>query len=93
VLDEIFKKIGVQRVPRQYDRENALCCGGVPRAQQREELADELVEKNINDMLSVGAAYCVFNCPFCMATLAQEVAEQGLMPILVSDLVQTALGE
>ena len=93
VLDEIFAKIGAQRVPRKYDRENALCCGGVPRAHQRDELADELVEKNIDDMLSVDAAYCVFNCPFCMATLGQEVAEKGLMPILVSDLVQIALGE
>ena len=88
-----LKKIGADRVPREYDRENALCCGGVPRAHQRDELADELVEKNINDMLRVGASYCVFNCPFCMATLGQEVAEQGLMPILVSDLVQIALGD
>jgi len=93
VLDEIFEKIGAGRVPRKFDRENALCCGGVPRAQQRDELADELVEKNIDDMLAVGATYCVFNCPFCMATMAQEVAERGLMPMLVSDLVLTALGE
>jgi len=93
MLDDIFRKIGAERVPRQYDRENALCCGGVPRAHQRDELADELVEKNISDMLSSGAEYCVFNCPFCMATLGQEVAERGIMPILVSDLVLTALGE
>ena len=93
VLDEIFEKIGAERVPRKHDRENALCCGGVPRAHQRDELADELVEKNITDMLKTGASYCVFNCPFCMATLGQEVAERGLMPILVSDLVQMALGE
>ncbi|MFO8111597.1 MAG: (Fe-S)-binding protein [Desulfosalsimonadaceae bacterium] len=92
-LDEIFEKIGAERVPRTYDRENALCCGGVPRAHQRDELADELVEKNIDDMIRTGATYCVFNCPFCMATLAHEVAERGLMPILVSDLVQIALGE
>jgi Fe-S oxidoreductase len=92
-LDEIFKKIGVERVSRQYDRQNALCCGGVPRAHQRDELADELVEKNISDMQKTGATYCVFNCPFCMATLGMEVAERGLMPILVSDLVQMALGE
>lgn len=93
VLDEIFQKIGADRVPRTYDGENALCCGGVPRAQQRNNLADELVENNIADMKAVGATYCVFNCPFCMATLGQEVAENGLMPILVSDLVQMALGE
>ncbi len=93
MLDEIFRKIGAIRAPRKYDRENALCCGGVPRAQQRDDYADELVEKNIADMLDVKAVYCVFNCPFCMATLAQEVAERGMMPILVSDLVQIALGE
>jgi len=93
VLDEILEKIGAERVPRTYDRENALCCGGVPRVHQRDDLADELVEKNINDMLDVGAAYCIFNCPFCMATLGQEVAENGIMPILISDLVQMALGE
>jgi Fe-S oxidoreductase len=93
ILDEIFIKIGANRAPRMHDRENALCCGGVLRAHQRDELADRLVEKNISDMLSTGAKYCVFNCPFCMATLGQEVAEQGLMPILVSDLVQIALGE
>ncbi len=93
VLDEIFKKIGAERAPRKYDRQTALCCGGVPRAHQQDDLADSLVEKNINDMLTTGATYCVFNCPFCMATLGEEVAQHGLMPILVSDLVQTALGE
>jgi Fe-S oxidoreductase len=93
VLDEIFAKIGAERVPREFDRENALCCGGVSRAHQRDELADELVEKNINDMLAAGATFCVFNCPFCLATMAQEVAEHGIMPMLVSDLVLTALGE
>ncbi len=93
VLDRIFEKIGADRVPRTYDRENALCCGGVPRAHQRDEYADELVEKNIQDMLATGAGYCVFNCPFCLATMAEEVADCGLMPILVSDLVLQALGE
>ncbi|MDY6830404.1 MAG: (Fe-S)-binding protein [Thermodesulfobacteriota bacterium] len=93
VLDKIFEKIGAIRAPRKYDRQNALCCGGVPRAHQRDEFADDLVERNISDMLDVKAVYCVFNCPFCMATMAQEVAERGLMPILVSDLVQAALGE
>ncbi|MDY6905493.1 MAG: (Fe-S)-binding protein [Thermodesulfobacteriota bacterium] len=92
VLDQIFEKIGANRMPRAYDRETALCCGGVPRAHQRDSLADELVEANINDMLAADAGYCVFNCPFCMATLAEEVAENGLTPILVSDLVQKALG-
>ena len=92
-LDRIFERIGVHRVARTYDRENALCCGGVPRAHQRDELADDLVRKNIDDMVSARATYCVFNCPFCMATLGEEVMAQNIMPILVSDLMQMALGE
>jgi len=93
ILDQIFEKIGAQRVQRIYDRENALCCGGVIRAHQRDEIADDLLNRNIDDMVNIEAKYCVFNCPFCMATMGQEVAEKGIMPILVSDLVQVALGE
>lgn len=90
-LDEVFAKIGVTRVNRRYDRENALCCGGVVRAHQKDNYADDLVEKNIEDMLAHGAAYCVFNCPFCMATLGEAVAEKGLFPILVGDLCRLAV--
>ncbi len=92
VLDEIFRMIGADRVKRTYDRENALCCGGVIRAHQKEEEADRLVDENIADMKATGAAYVVFNCPFCMATLAEIVVQEGMIPILVSDLVMTALG-
>jgi Fe-S oxidoreductase len=92
-LDDIFRKIGVERVEREYDRRNALCCGGVPRAQQRDELADDIQKRNLDDMQNSGAKYCVFNCPFCMFTLGEEAAERGLMPILVSDLCQIALGQ
>ena len=90
-VDEIFHKIGVERVERQYDRDNALCCGQVFRAQQREELADDVQQRNLDDMQQAGAAYCVFNCPACMFTLADAVAERGIFPILMSDLCQIAL--
>lgn len=90
-VDEIFQKIGVERAERQYDRENALCCGQVFRAQQREELADDIQQRNLDDMQQAGAAYCVFNCPACMFTLADAVAERGIFPILMSDLCQIAL--
>ena len=90
-VDEIFRKIGVERVERQYDRDNALCCGQVFRAQQREELADDVQQRNLDDMQQAGAAYCVFNCPACMFTLADAVAERGIFPILMSDLCQIAL--
>lgn len=91
MLDDIFRKIGAERADRKYDRKNTLCCGGVLMAHQRHELVDEIQEKNINDMVESGATFVVFNCPFCMFTLGEAVAERGLMPILVSDLCQTAI--
>jgi len=90
-VDDIFAKIGAQRVERKYDRENALCCGQVLRAHQREEMADEIQNRNLADMQATGAAYCVFNCPACMLTLAEAAAEKGLFPIHLSDLCQAAL--
>ncbi len=90
-VDEIFDKIGVTRVTRTYDRENALCCGGVPRIHQRDELADDIQKRNLDDMVAAGAEYCVFNCPACMMTLGEAVAQRGIMPILMSDLCQMAL--
>ncbi|MBK5100895.1 MAG: (Fe-S)-binding protein [Desulfobacteraceae bacterium] len=92
-VDEIFQRIGVERVEREYDRDNALCCGGVIRAQQREELADDLLKRNLDDMKASGANVCVFNCPFCLFTMGEAAAENGLMPLLMSELCQFALGE
>jgi len=92
-VDEIFELIGVERPERQYDRENALCCAMTIRAAQREELADEVQDKNVEDMQAVGAKYCVFNCPACFFTLRGAVSERGMVPILMSDLCRIALGE
>jgi Fe-S oxidoreductase len=93
LVDEIFRRTGVERVEREYDRENALCCGGVLRSQQREEEADDLLFRNIEDMKHAGAGVCVFNCPFCFFTMGEAVAKQGIMPLLMSELCQFALGE
>ena len=90
-VDDIFQKIGVDRVERRYDRENALCCGQVFRAQQRDELADDVQQRNLDDMQKAGATYCVFNCPACLFTLGDAVVERGIFPILMSDLCQLAL--
>ena len=90
-VDDIFEKIGAQRIKRKYDRERALCCGQVLRAHQREEMADEIQNRNLDDMKESGAVYCVFNCPVCMVTLAEPAVEKGLFPIHLSDLCQAAL--
>lgn len=90
-LDEIFKLIGVERVERKYDRDSALCCAMTIRAMQKENLADELQSKNVEDMRASGVKYAVFNCPVCMFSLGPLVSEKGIRPILVSDLCQKAL--
>ncbi len=92
-VDEIFGLIGVHRVERTYDRDNALCCATAIRAQQRDELADDLQKRNLDDMQAAGAQVCVFNCPACLFSLADQVSERGIIPILMSDLCQKALGE
>jgi Fe-S oxidoreductase len=92
-VDEIFKRIGVERAEREYEGENALCCGGVLRAQQREERADDIQMRNLEDMKASGANVSVFNCPFCLFTLGEAAAQRGMMPILMSELCQFALGE
>lgn len=92
-VDDIFERIGAKRIDREYDRQNALCCTFPLQAQQRDMLADEIQKRNIDDMKAIGATYCVFNCPACMSTLSDLVAEEGITPILMSDLCQIALGE
>jgi Fe-S oxidoreductase len=93
LVDEIFAKIGVVRVDREYDRENALCCGGVLALQQRDEMAADVQKRNLDDMKAHGAMICVFNCPACFMFLGEAAARRGLMPTLMSELCQIALGE
>ncbi|OGP59603.1 MAG: hypothetical protein A2V67_15400 [Deltaproteobacteria bacterium RBG_13_61_14] len=92
-VDEIFKLIGAIRPAREYEGENALCCGMVVQAAQRDDRADAIQKRNLDDMAAVGARYCVFNCPMCFMTLKGMVAERGMTPILISDLCRIALGE
>jgi Fe-S oxidoreductase len=93
LVDRIFDQIGVIRPERKYDRSNALCCTYAQQAQQRDETADDVMKRNIDDMKSVDAAYCVFNCPACFFTMSETVSENGMVPILMSDLCLLALGE
>lgn len=93
LVDEIFRRVGVERAEREYDRENALCCGGVLQAMQRDAQVEDIQKRNLDDMQAAGANLCVFNCPFCLFTLGEAVANRGMMPILMSELCQYALGE
>ncbi len=90
-VDDIFKIIGVERVEREYDRKNALCCGGIAMNNQWFDFADDLQKRNLDDMQKAGVTYCVFNCPACLAILSEAVAERGIIPILMGDLCKMAL--
>jgi Fe-S oxidoreductase len=95
MLDELFKLIGVERVPRKYDKINALCCGGAQGASvnvTKEEL-EKWRMKNIMDGKEYGAQAMVFLCPLCTLGLRSRAKAQDLEPYILSNLVRLALGE
>ena len=92
-VEKIFSIIGVERVRRKYDGENALCCGGVIEAHQKFDVMDEIQEENLRDMKMSGAQFVAFNCPFCHWTLSTMAAQRGLKPLMVYDLCRMAIGE
>jgi Fe-S oxidoreductase len=93
LVEEVFRLIGVDGVERRYDGQEALCCGSVLIMQGRDDLAEELQERNIRDMVDAGAQYCVFNCPMCFYTLGESVGKKGIRPVMMSDLCNLALDE
>jgi Fe-S oxidoreductase len=92
-VDDIFGLLGVERVKREYDRENALCCAEIFRMASGPALADDVQKRNIDDMVKFGAEYCVFNCPACWDSLAHKVVKQDIKPIHIIDLCKLAIGE
>jgi Fe-S oxidoreductase len=92
-VDDIFGLLGVERVRRQYEGENALCCAEIIRMASGPALADDIQERNISDMVNSEAEYCVFNCPACWDSLAHKVAKRGIKPIHMIDLCKLAIGE
>jgi Fe-S oxidoreductase len=95
-VDDIFSLLGVERVDRTYDRQNALCCSGLVRINmglQGRDMAADNQSKNIEDMLQAGVEHCVFNCPYCYLALSEKVAAKGVKPIHMIDLCKLALGE
>ena len=93
VLDELFRLIGVERIGRKYDRKSALCCAEIFRMGKGPALADDIQNKNLDDMQTVNPDYVVFNCPACWDSLAEKVAERGMKPIHIIDLCKLAIGE
>ncbi len=56
-------------------------------------LANDVQQRNIDDMVDAGAEYCVFNCPACQSTLSEKVTKRGIKPIHIIDLCKMAIGE
>jgi Fe-S oxidoreductase len=92
-VDDIFGLIGVERVKREYDRENGLCCAEIIRMSKGPALADDLQKRNVDDMVKFAAEYCVFNCPACYDSLVERVMRAGIKPIHMIDLCKLAIGE
>jgi Fe-S oxidoreductase len=93
-VDKLCELIGLERVPRKYDRENALCCGGcMEAAGDKKKLRRETQRKNVQDMIDFGAEAVVFNCPMCKNMIGSAASRKGLKTYLMSDLCRLALGE
>jgi Fe-S oxidoreductase len=92
-VGEILDLIGAELVEREYQGENALCCGELIRMIDRFEVANDIQKKNVDDMVKNGAEYCVFNCPYCQMALSEKVSKRGVKPIHIIDLCKVAIGE
>lgn len=95
ILDELFELIGVERVPRKYDKMYALCCGGAQGAMSTvsKEEVEEWRMKNLMDAKEHGAEAMIFLCPMCVLSLRSRAKAQDLEPYIISNLVRLALGE
>ena len=98
ILNEIFDMIGVNRVSREYDGVDALCCGtdiALPdmKLNLRKERLEPFRESNIKDAVDSGAEALVYQCPMCFRALHKNAASAGLNNYMVTDLCRLALGE
>ncbi len=92
-VDKICELIGVERVSRKYDRENALCCAASFPLKGKKKLVRPTQNKNVDDMVQHGAEVCIFNCPACKDALERKVSAKGMKSYFLSDLARIALGE
>lgn len=93
LVKEIMDLLGVELLTREYEGENCLCCADLFRSICGYRMANDVQQRNIDDMAKTGAEYCVFNCPACQSTLSEKVTKKGLKPIHIIDLCKMALGE
>ncbi|MFX1356795.1 MAG: heterodisulfide reductase-related iron-sulfur binding cluster [Promethearchaeota archaeon] len=92
-VDKICDLIGVERVKRKYDKENAMCCAGIFATIGKKSLTRKAQKENVNDMVEHEAEICVYICPACLDSLGSLVQRNGIKNYLLSDLCRMALGE
>jgi heterodisulfide reductase subunit B len=91
-LDDVFRLIGVDRVARRYDRENAICCSGAI-AQWDGERAAGIRARNLEDAKAAGAQAMAYLCPMCRRVLTPDAEAKGLANYHIIELARMALGE
>jgi Fe-S oxidoreductase len=92
-LDRLLELIGCQRVPRRFDRGNALCCGDVYAYRGLADRAKDASRRNIEDALEHGAEALVYLCPSCLRMYGEICGERGLLLYQISELCRIAVGE
>jgi Fe-S oxidoreductase len=91
-VDAVLDLIGVERVPRQYDREDCLCCSLVVGMSNLER-AQAIRDRNLDDAARAGAKAICFLCPMCRRGLAEDAKARGLAGYHIVELTRMALGE
>lgn len=91
LFDKICKALAIERVEREFDRKNAICCGAPFVLSGNLEFARELQEKNLADIAATNADYVAFLCPMCFTTLSEKIKELGLKAAMVHEIFEMAL--
>jgi Fe-S oxidoreductase len=91
-LNELFELIGVERMEREHDGGEGLCCGAL-FVKSRPEKIKQIREMNLSDAKESGAEAMVFLCPVCLYALGEGAGERGMAPIFITDVCKMALGE
>ena len=91
-LRDIFELIGVERLSRQYQGTDALCCSG-PIIRTNRELAIKIQTDNVKDAIDSRADALITMCPVCDAVMRRPTSQLGIPKIFITDLCRIALGE
>ena len=84
----VMKKLGVNLIEMERNRENAFCCGaGGGVRSQFKELSFEIGKLRSMDVLETKADYLVSCCPFCKLHLSQSLKSLN-KEVVVVDLVE-----